>query len=89
MNSIGAAVLSATALMLATVAVAHAQSPGGPGLGQETQSPFVAPDPTQGEPASHPLFTIGGVEAHIWAPVEPHYDANNNRNLAANPLWAG
>jgi hypothetical protein len=28
------------------------------------------------------------VNVGIWAPVQPPYNANNNRNQAANPIWA-
>jgi hypothetical protein len=88
MNPIGAIILSATTLMVATVA-ARAQSPQDQSANQVIQAPFFLPDSQPNEPASHPLFTIAGIPAYVWAPVEPHYDANNDRNLAADPFWAG
>jgi hypothetical protein len=88
MNPIGAVILSATTLMVATVA-ARAQSPQDQSANQVTRAPFFLPGSLANEPASHPLFTIAGIPADVWAPVEPHYDANNDRNLAADPFWAG
>jgi hypothetical protein len=45
------------------------------------------PDASVTEP--RPLFNIGNVPVDVWAPVEPPYDANMNRNQAANPVWDG
>jgi hypothetical protein len=39
-----------------------------------------------GEPQSSPLFTFGGLNVRVWAPVEPHYNVDANRNLAGEPL---
>ena len=39
------------------------------------------------EPRSPPLFTLGGVDVRVWAPVEPHYSGDANRDPAAEPLW--
>jgi hypothetical protein len=33
------------------------------------------------------LFEIGGLPVHVWAPVQPGYNTEANRNLAADPLW--
>ena len=56
--------------------------------GQATPAQSVPAGNKSGVPQSTPLFTISGVMGvYLWAPVEPAYDANSNRNLAANPLW--
>jgi hypothetical protein len=94
MKIIGAAILGATALMVATAASAREpvqQDPNQlvPSLNQQTEAPYYTPPPPPVQPAWHPLFTIAGFDGRLWAPIEPHYDANNNRNLAANPLWRG
>jgi hypothetical protein len=88
MNTIGIAVLSAAALMVATTGSALAQNPASPNSSQVMRTPSFPPEPQRSVPQSRPLFTIGGVEVHGWAPVEQPYNANANRNLAADPLWA-
>ena len=89
MKIIGATILGATALMFATVAPVHAQSAQVPDQSQVTEAPFFPPSPWPTEPGPPSLFSIAGFNAYLWAPVEPQYDANNNRNLAADPFWTG
>ena len=89
MKAFGAVVLGMAALVAATAASAQAQIPEGPDTGQMARAPALPPAPRDGKPQSRALFTIGGVEVHLWAPVEPPYDPDLNRNLAADPLWAG
>ena len=89
MRTIG--MLGAAALVIGTVGApvgtAWAQSPQGSGFNQETTAPALRGRPQDGLPESRPLFSIGKLEVHIWAPMEPYYDANMNRNAAANPIW--
>jgi hypothetical protein len=88
MKTISIAVLSAAALMVATSASALAQNLARPSTSQVMRTPFFPPEPQRGVPQSRPLLTIGKVEVHMWAPVEQPYNANANRNLAADPVWA-
>jgi hypothetical protein len=51
----------------------------------------IAPGPTEfvsgrGDQQS-PLFTLGGLGVRVWAPLEPHYNAEANRNLAEQTVW--
>jgi hypothetical protein len=66
--------------------------------GQERSSPIIeaghvfgaapsADDFARGEPRSS-LFTIGGLNVRVWAPVEPHYNGEANRDPAAESLWS-
>ena len=88
MNRIGAIALGASVLMVATVASGRARSSEVPGASQATPAQSVPAGNKSSVPQSTPLFTIGGVVGvYLWAPVEPAYDANANRDLAANPLW--
>lgn len=89
MNSTSVAVFAAMAMTMATNAFAREQTPRVPSESQVTQAPYYQPNPQPSEPESRALFTVAGLEGHLWAPVEPHYDADNDRNLAADPLWAG
>jgi hypothetical protein len=36
---------------------------------------------------TRPLFTIGGVQVRVWAPVAPSYNAGTNGDLAARDIW--
>jgi hypothetical protein len=88
MNRIGAIALGASVLMVATVTSGRARSSEVPGANQATPAQPVPAGNTGSVPDSTPLFTIGGlVGVYLWAPVEPAYDANANRDLAANPSW--
>jgi hypothetical protein len=88
MNGIGAIALGASVLMVATVTSGRARSPEVPGASQATPAQPIPAGNKSSVPQSTPLFTIGGVVGvYLWAPVEPAYDANANRDLAANPLW--
>jgi hypothetical protein len=66
--------------------------------GQERRSPVVeaghlftagpsADSSARDEPRSPSLFTIGGLDVHVWAPVEPHYNGAANRDPAAQSFW--
>jgi hypothetical protein len=70
------------ATLFAGIPVAFAQQPS---VTQSMMAP-VAPIPAP-LPSPAPLFTIGKLPVGVWAPVEPTYDAGNNRNLAADPVW--
>jgi len=87
MKTTGAAVLGVSALMVATAVCARAQSPPTPSISHAVTGSSVAPGIEGSAPQSRPLFTIAGVGVSVWAPVEPIYDGNANRNLAADPLW--
>jgi hypothetical protein len=88
MNGIGAIALGASVLMVATVSSGRAGNSDVPGASQATPAQFVPAGNKSSLPQPTPLFTIGGVVGvYLWAPVEPAYDANANRDIAANPLW--
>jgi len=85
MRPIGVA--AAAAVILATIASAQAQNPQNPSQDQITSAPAIVPGSAPNQSESRPLFTIGNFEVHLWSPVEPPYDAHNNMNQAANPVW--
>jgi hypothetical protein len=72
---------------------AHAQSPQ-PGSGDTWDESYsgstTATAGSVPEPDTqrlHKLFSIGGMPAYLYTPVEPPYNAAMNRNLAADPIW--
>jgi hypothetical protein len=61
--------------------------------GQSAPPPFgsiqIQPQSTSVEaPRTFPLFTIGGVEVRVWAPVAPPYNSKADRDLAATNIWS-
>jgi hypothetical protein len=81
--------LAASAALLTAVVPARAQPKPAPTTGptvtgQSTTSTIETPAPPAGP---RPLFRAGNVTVGIWAPIQAPYNANNNRNLAANPIW--
>jgi hypothetical protein len=86
MNSIGAVVLGASAVMVAALPPARAQTSEVPTINQATTAPSIPAGTESAMPRSSPLFSIGGVPVYLWAPVAPPYSTNANRNLAADPL---
>jgi hypothetical protein len=88
MNGISAMALGAFVLMVAAVASGRARGSEVPGTSHATPAQSVPAGNKSSVPPSTPLFTIGGVlGVYLWAPVEPAYDANANRDLAAKSLW--
>jgi hypothetical protein len=87
MNTVGVVVLGASALMLATLPFARAENPKVLNTRQTVATQSLGGNAEGTVPQSHPLFTVGGVEVHLWTPVAPPYDSHANRNFAANPLW--
>jgi hypothetical protein len=47
----------------------------------------TGPDAVPDEPRTSPLFNFGGLDFRVWAPVEPHYNTDANRDPASDPLW--
>ena len=80
-------VLVASASM--AVAQAQAQIPSNP---EDNSHLTVAPAPSfenqESREQSRPLFTIGGLEVHVWAPLEAPYNAKMNRSGVEDPLWS-
>ena len=79
------------AVVFGVVAVAGAATANGqelypqpPGVGQVT-----APGSVSGrdDRQSRRLFTLDGLDVRVWAPLEPHYNAESNRNLAGQTIW--
>jgi hypothetical protein len=65
----------------------------GNGNGQSMSSPATAiqaqlPSVSIGAPRTPPLFSIGGIEVRVWAPVAPPYNAEANGDLAARDIWS-
>ena len=87
MNTTGALMLAIFVAVGATTASGQEQYPNKAGANPQVGASIaeVAPEPSDQQ--SRPLFTIGGLPVRAWAPVEPHYNAAANRNLAADPLW--
>lgn len=87
MNKISLVVLVAVASM--AVASAQAQMPGNPeDNSQMTVAPAQSFENQENREQSRPLFTFGGIEAHVWAPLEAPYNSKMNRSRAEDPLWS-
>jgi hypothetical protein len=87
-KTMGVAVVGASALILATAGPAGAQNSASD---QSEPAPMESAQGTveDNAPDSQPLFTIGGVGVHVWAPVESPYDSRANGSLAGGPMWEG
>jgi hypothetical protein len=46
------------------------------------------PSMSIGVPQTHPLFSIGGIQFRVWAPVAPPYNAEAGGDLAARDIWS-
>jgi hypothetical protein len=87
MITAGALILGTFVAIGATSAFGQEQLPEDAGTNHRfgASSASVAPEPDDRQ--SRPLFKIGGLPVHVYAPVAPPYNAAANRNLAADPLW--
>jgi len=76
-------------LVILAAAAAYGQEPNSPAA--DTSNVFGAGSAADGsaweEPQSPTLFTIGGLDVHIWTPVEPHYNGEADRDPAGEPFW--
>jgi hypothetical protein len=90
MKSIGAIVSGVIVVVAAATANGQERNAVLSSTAHATQAPYYfsggVEQSDRQSPA--PLFTIGGFGVHAWAPVEPPYDADADRNLAADPRWA-
>jgi len=93
MNASAATILVATIFACVSVVPARAQRQTGSAptqaagqtiTGQSTTSAIETPAPLPGQ---RTIAKVGDVSVGIWAPVQAPYNVNNNRNLAANPIW--
>jgi hypothetical protein len=87
MNRIVAVVFSVIVVAGATAAYGQERNPQVPGAAQVTGIGPAGAGPQEGERQSRLLFTFGGTNVRIWAPVERHYNAKANRNLAKQTIW--
>jgi hypothetical protein len=85
MNRCVAVVFGVVAVAGAATANGQEQYPQAPGVGQATEPGLV---PGQDDRQSLRLFTLDGLDVQVWAPLEPHYDAEANRNLAGQIIWS-
>jgi hypothetical protein len=84
MNRWVAVVFGVVAVAGAATANGQEQYPQAPGVGQVTEPGLV---PGQEDRQSRRLFTLDGLDVHVWAPLEPHYSAEVNRNPAGQTIW--
>jgi hypothetical protein len=84
MNQCAAVVFGAVVVAGAATANGREQYPHPPGVGQVTAPVFVT---GRDDGQSRRLFTLDGLDVHVWAPLEPHYNVEANRNLAEQTIW--
>jgi hypothetical protein len=94
MKMLSTLALAASAVMVAGAGSAQVQKPAADSpprpVPAESQTVTAQPVPTNPDASvtqPRALFNIGNVPVDVWAPVEPPYDANMNRNQAANPVF--
>jgi hypothetical protein len=87
MHPIMAVALGGLAVMVASTANSQERNSPMPYTGQAYGTGSAADGAARDEPPSRPLFTVGGLDVHVWAPAEPHYNGDADRDPAAEPLW--
>jgi hypothetical protein len=86
MNRCVAVVFGVVLVARATTASGQEQNPQLPGIGQVTAPGLTGIVSGRDDRQSRPLFTLGGLGVRVWAPLEPHYNAEANRNLAGESI---
>jgi hypothetical protein len=87
MKAIGAAIMAAFVITVATPAGAQVPGPTAPG-GNELTSTSSAPTAPGGSGwQTAPVFTLGRDGVYVWTPVAPPYNAQANGDLAARDIW--
>jgi hypothetical protein len=87
MNPIMAVAFGGLAVLAASNASGQERGSPIPDTGQAYGIGSAADGAARDEPRSRPLFTVGGLDVRVWAPVEPHYNGDANRDPAAESLW--
>jgi hypothetical protein len=87
MHPIMAVAFGGLAVMAASTANGQERSSPMPDTGHAFGIGSAADGAAQDQPQSRPLFTVGGLDVRVWAPVEPHYNGDANRDPAAESLW--
>jgi hypothetical protein len=87
MNRIIAVAFGGLAVVAASMAHGQERSSLAPDAGYVFGVGLTADGSARDEPRSAPLFTIGSLPVRVWAPVEPHYNGDANRDPAAESLW--
>ena len=77
------------AFVALAAAAAHGQEPSPPDVdsGYVFGRGSAVDGSARGGAQSPALFTIGGMNVRVWAPMEPHYNTEADRDPAAEPLW--
>jgi hypothetical protein len=75
------------AVLAASTVHAQERNSSAAGTGYVFGAGPVADGSARDESRSPPVFTIGGLDVHVWAPVEPHYNGEANRDPTAESLW--
>jgi hypothetical protein len=86
MNSKIAVAFGGLIVLAASAAYGQALNSFAADTGYVTGLGYAADGSARHEPSS-PLFAIDGLDVHIWAPLEPHYNGEADRDPAAEPLW--
>jgi hypothetical protein len=88
MNQVLAVALGAMAVVAASPAHGQERSAPTPDKGYVLGVGSSADGSARDHPrSSPPLFTFGGLDVRVWAPVKPHYNAAANPNPAGQALW--
>jgi hypothetical protein len=76
-------------VVVAGLATANGQEPNPqpPSVDQVAATGQTGFASSQDRRQSHPLFTLGWLGVSVWAPLEPHYNVEANRNLAGQSIW--
>ncbi len=85
MKAIGAAVMAALVITVATPA--GAQVPADVMRGSELTTSSAPIGAGAGGRQTAPLFTLGRDGVQVWTPVAPPYNAQANGDLAARDIW--
>jgi hypothetical protein len=88
MNRILAIACGGLAVVVASNAHGQARSSPPPVPGYVAGVGSSADGSVRSEPRPTPMFTFGDLDVHIWAPVEPPYNGDANRDPAGVPFWS-
>jgi hypothetical protein len=85
-------IMVCAAAMLLTLGIGSSYAGDGDGESATTlftsiQAQYQQHSVSVGAMQKAPLFTIGGVEVRVLAPVAPPYNARINGDLAARDIW--
>jgi hypothetical protein len=88
MNQLVAVAFGGLAMLAAAATHGQERTAPSPDAGYTVGTGPASGGASPGEPRAAPLFNFGGLDVGVWAPVEPPYSTDGDRDPAGESFWS-